>query len=248
MRTILITGAGSGLGRAAAFQFAREGDRVVVSDINLAGGQETVDLIRENGGEAVFMACDVAVEVQVNQLIDKILESYGQLDCAVNNAGIGGHGLSPTHLYPPDTFGQVMAVNATGVFLCMRAELAPLLKQGRGAIVNVSSAAGLIAMPNNVAYTASKHAVVGMTRAAALEYARKNIRINAICPAFTDTPMVDALIGMGTDIEAKLIQSIPMKRLGRPEEIAEAIVWLCSDKASFVNGHALAIDGGLVAG
>ncbi len=141
-----------------------------------------------------------------------------------------------------------MAVNATGVFLCMRAELAAMVKQGHGAIVNVSSAAGLIAMPNNVAYTASKHAVVGMTRAAALEYARKNIRVNAVCPAFTDTPMVDALIGMGGDMEAKLIQSIPMKRLGRPEEIAEAIVWLCSDKASFVNGHALAIDGGLVAG
>lgn len=248
MRTILITGAGSGLGRAAALQFAREGDRVVVSDINEPGGQETVDMIRKNGGDAFFHACDVAVEAQVNGLIDKVLEVYGQLDCAVNNAGIGGHGLSPTHLYEPAAFEQVMAVNATGVFLCMRAELAQMSKQGHGSIVNVSSAAGLIGMPNNVAYTASKHAVVGMTKSAALEYARKNIRVNAVCPAFTNTPMVDALIGMGNDMEAKLIQSIPMKRLGRPEEIAAVIVWLCSDKASFVNGHALAIDGGLVAG
>lgn len=248
MRTVLITGAGSGLGRAAALQFAREGDRVVVSDIQVPGGMGTVGLIRQAGGEAHFIACDVSIAAQVEQLMARIAAEFGQLDCAVNNAGIGGHGLSPTHLYPAAEFEKVMAVNTTGVFLCMQAELALMLQQGHGAIVNVSSAAGLVAMPNNIAYTASKHAVVGMTRTAALEYARKNIRVNVVCPAFTDTPMVDALKEMGEGIEAKLIQSIPMKRLGRPSEIAEAIVWLCSEKASFITGHALAADGGLVVG
>jgi NAD(P)-dependent dehydrogenase (short-subunit alcohol dehydrogenase family) len=245
---VLITGAGSGLGRAAALQFARQGDLVIVSDIHTAGADETVQMIQSAGGAGHSIPCDVSSAMQVEQLMATIRQQFGRLDAAVNNAGIGGNGLTPTHQYDPAVYEQVMAVNATGVFLCMRAELALMLEQGGGAIVNVSSAAGLIAMPNNVAYTASKHAVVGMTRAAALEYARKNIRVNAVCPAFTATPMVDELIGLHESMEQKLVQSIPMKRLGKPEEIAEAIVWLCSDKASFINGHALALDGGLTAG
>jgi len=248
MPIILITGAGSGLGRAAALQFARQGDQVIVSDIHAAGGHATVEMIRQAGGLADFMACNVASETEVAALMSAIKTRFGRLDAAVNNAGIGGKALTPTHQYSLDTYEQVMAVNATGVFLCMKAELALMLEQGSGAVVNVSSAAGLIAMPNNVAYTASKHAVVGMTRAAALEYARKNIRVNAVCPAFTDTPMVDELIGLHENMEQKLVQSIPMKRLGRPEEIAEAIVWLCSDKSSFVTGHTLVLDGGVTAG
>lgn len=245
---VLITGAGSGLGRAAALQFARQGDQVIVSDIHVAGGQETVAMIGQAGGKADFIACNVASESEVNALLAEIKNRYGRLDAAVNNAGIGGNGLTPTHQYDLAVFEQVMAINTTGVFLCMKAELAIMLQQGSGTIVNVSSSAGLIAMPNNIAYTASKHAVVGLTRAAALEYARKNIRVNAVCPAFTNTPMVTDLINIHENMEQKLIQAIPMKRLGRPEEIAEAIVWLCSDKASFVNGHTLALDGGLVAG
>ncbi len=245
---ILITGAGSGLGRAAALQFARAGKHVIVSDMQQAAGAETVALIQKEGGTADFIACNVAVEAEVNALLREVARR-GRLEAAVNNAGIGGKGLTPVHQYDLATYEQVMAVNATGVFLCMKAELEVFLEQGgAGAIVNVASAAGLIGMPQNVAYTASKHAVVGMTRTAALEYARKNIRINAVCPAFTSTPMVDELIALHHSMEEKLIQSIPMKRLGRPEEIAEAIVWLCSEKASFVNGHALALDGGLTAG
>lgn len=246
-KVVLITGAGSGLGRASALLFAQQGATVVVSDVNEVGGLETVQLLKEVGAEAMFVACDVANEAQVDLLVKQTIDSYGRLDCAINNAGIGGL-WNPTHTYPTDNFEKVMAVNTTGVFFCMRAELQVMLKQGTGAIVNVSSVAGLNGFPNNSAYSASKHAVVGLTRTAALEYAKKGIRVNAVNPVFTITPLVTGMFEVIGDFKDKLEQSIPMKRFGQPNEVAEAIVWLCSDAASFITGHCLPIDGGMTAG
>jgi NAD(P)-dependent dehydrogenase (short-subunit alcohol dehydrogenase family) len=246
-KVVLITGAGSGLGRASALLFAQQGATIVVSDVNEVGGHETVQLLKEIGAEAMFVACDVANEAQVDALVKQTVESYGRLDCAVNNAGIGGL-WNPTHTYPAANFEKVMAVNTTGVFFCMRAELQVMLKQGTGAIVNVSSVAGLNGFPNNIAYAASKHAVVGLTRTAALEYAKKGIRVNAVNPVFTITPMVTGMFEVIGDFKDKLEAAIPMKRFGQPNEVAEAIVWLCSDAASFITGHCLPIDGGMTAG
>lgn len=246
-KVVLITGAGSGLGRASALLFAQQGATVVVSDVNEDGGHETVQLLKDAGAEAMFVACDVANETQVDALVKQTVESYGRLDCAVNNAGIGGL-WNPTHTYPAANFEKVMAVNTTGVFFCMRAELQVMLKQGTGAIVNVSSVAGLNGFPNNIAYAASKHAVVGLTRTAALEYAKKGIRVNAVNPVFTITPMVTGMFEVIGDFKDKLEAAIPMKRFGQPNEVAEAIVWLCSDAASFITGHCLPIDGGMTAG
>jgi NAD(P)-dependent dehydrogenase (short-subunit alcohol dehydrogenase family) len=247
-KVAMITGSGSGLGRAAAILFAKQGAKVVVSDVNIEGGLQTVQTIVEAGGEATFIACDVANEDQVNSLIAKTIDTYGRLDAAVNNAGIGGAWI-PSHKYNLENFEKVMAINSTGVFLCMKAELEVMLKQGSGAIVNISSVSGLVGFPNNIAYAASKHAVVGMTRTAGLEYGKKNIRVNAVCPVFTVTPMVTGMLEViGEDLSQKLEKSIPMKRFGQPEEIADAIVWLCSENASFMNGHALPVDGGMTAG
>jgi NAD(P)-dependent dehydrogenase (short-subunit alcohol dehydrogenase family) len=247
-KTALITGAGSGLGRAAALLFAQRGARVVVSDRNDEGGHETVRLITEQGGQAMYIHCDVTQEDQVNALIAKTVEAYGSLDAAVNNAGIGGI-WTKSHQYPTDNFELVQAVNVTGVFMCMRAQLQVMLEQGSGSIVNVSSVSGLVGFPYNLAYAASKHAVIGLTRTVALEYASKNIRVNSVCPVFTITPMVEGMFEViGAEGREKFQKSIPMRRYGRPEEIADAIVWLCSDASSFVTGHNLPIDGGMTAG
>lgn len=247
-KVALITGAASGLGRATALLFAQHGAKVIVSDITIDGGHETVKMIQDKGGDATFIECNVANEESVNNLISKTIETYERLDYGINNAGIGGI-WTATHKYPTDNFEKVMAINTTGVFMCMRAELDVMTKQGSGAIVNVSSVAGLSGFPNNVAYAASKHAVVGMTKSAGLEYAKKGIRVNAVCPVFTITPLVTGMFDViGDDMKDKLEASIPMKRFGKPEEIAEAIVWLCSDASSFITGHALPIDGGITAG
>lgn len=247
-KVALVTGAGSGLGRATALLLAKQGAQVIVSDINEVGGLETVASIKAEGGEAEFVRCNVAKEAEVNALVQQTVAIYGRLDCAINNAGIGGL-WTPTHAYPTDNFEKVMAVNTTGVFMCMRAEIQQMLAQGGGgAIVNVSSVSGLVGFPNNIAYATSKHAVVGLTRTAALEYARKNIRVNAVCPVFTITPMVEGMFEVIGDLKDKLEVSIPMKRFGQPSEIADAIVYLCSDAASFITGHSLPIDGGMVAG
>ena len=242
----LITGAASGLGRATALTFARLGATVVVSDVNADGGAETVALIEEAGGKAVFIGCDVTNEADVQALVQQTVQQFGRLDCAVNNAGISSV-WAKTHEYPTEHFHKVMEINTTGVFYCLKAEISQMLAQGGGNIVNVSSVSGLVGFPHNSAYTASKHAVVGLTRSAGLEYARKNIRVNAVCPAFTLTPMVEA--GFVVEgFEEGMKRGIPMKRFGQPREIADAIVWLCSDESSFITGHALPLDGGLSAG
>ena len=246
-KTALITGAGSGLGRAAAILFAKNNANVVVSDFNIDGGEETVRLITDAGGTAVFIACDVSNELEVNGLIQQTVSDFGRIDFAVNNAGIGGKWL-PTHKYPTDNFRQVMEVNTMGVFFCMRAELNVMIAQGFGSIVNVASVAGLNGFPNNLAYDASKHAVVGLTKTAGLEYAKLGIRVNAVCPVFTITPMVESIFLLDPSMEQKLQNSIPMKRYGKAEEIADAIVYLCSPAASFITAHAMPIDGGMTAG
>lgn len=247
-KTILITGSGSGIGRATALSFAKEGGIVIVSDINEEGGLETVELIERINGKAVFIKANVAEYSEVENLIRQIVRQYGKLDIAVNNAGIAGTPARTTEV-SLETWDKVMAVNATGVFYCMRAEIQQMVKQNSGAIVNISSIAGLQGLPNNLPYVASKHAVVGMTKTAALEYSRKNIRINVVCPVFTVTPLFnpEMMEEISAGLSDKLKSGIPMKRFATPIEMANAILWLCSDKASFMTGVAMPVDGGLTA-
>ncbi len=247
-KIILVTGAGSGIGRVTAHAFAKEGGTVVVADINEKGGVETVQQIEALGGKAMFIKNNVADYEDVEKMHKTIIDKYGQLDVAINNAGIGGIP-ARTHEHGLKNWDQVMAVNATGVFYCMKVQIAQMLTQGSGAIVNTASIAGLRGLPNNLAYVASKHAVVGMTKTAAMEYARNKIRINAICPVFTVTPLFDPEVmeKISAGLSSKLKSGIPMKRFADPIEMANTILWLCSDKASFVTGHAMPVDGGLTA-
>ncbi len=246
-KVALITGAGSGIGRATALALAADGAKVVVSDINVAGGEETVSLVTAAGGDAHFVKADVAAAAEVDAMVQETVGRYGRLDFGINNAGISG-GWARVSEYPLDEWHQVLGINLSGVFYCMRSQLPYMLEQGGGVIVNVSSVAGLTGLAMAAAYTASKHGVVGLTKAAALEYARKNIRVNAVCPVFTKTPMVEAMFELDPTFEEKLKRSIPMRRYGTPEEVADAIRWLCSDAASFMTGHALPLDGGIMAG
>lgn len=246
-RSILITGAGSGIGRATALAAAREGALLAVSDISEEGGLETVRLARELGSEAFFQKADVSISAEVEALIQITLERFGRLDCAVNNAGISGPVMKRLADLNEAEWTRVIDTNLKGVFLCLKHEISVMLKQGGGSIVNIASILGLQATPMGAsAYVASKHGVIGLTRATAAEYARQHIRINAVCPGFIDTPM----IGFALENQ-KLLQEIvsryPMGRLGRPEEIGEAVVWLCSDRASFVTGQTLVVDGGAMA-
>jgi NAD(P)-dependent dehydrogenase (short-subunit alcohol dehydrogenase family) len=246
-KVALATGSGSGIGRASALAFAREGAKVVIADWDEKGGQETVDLIKQAGGEASFVKTDVSDNGQVEAMVAYTLETYGSLDCAHNNAGIEGATV-PTAEYPEDAFDQIIAVNLKGVFLSMRAQIPVMLKQGKGAIVNTSSTFGLVGVQNCVGYVASKHAVAGMTRAAALEYAREGLRINAVSPGAVSTPLLDRFFeGMNAEdpqsVSDAYAEAEPIGRLGRPEEIGEAVVWLCSDAASFVTGHVMPVDG-----
>jgi len=243
-KVALVTGAASGIGRASAQAFAREGAKVMVSDITIEGGQETVGMIKKAGGEAVFAKCDVSNMAEVEALIAKAIETYGRLDCAHNNAGIGGVGVSTADC-SKENWDRIINVNLHGVWYCMKYEIAHMLKQGSGAIVNTSSISGLHGVRNDSAYSASKHGVIGLTKSAALEYANKGIRINALCPGWTQTAMAETEAGATTD--PKFLAQFVVDRPGTPEEQAEAVVWLCSDLASFVNGHAMIVDGGRMA-
>ncbi len=247
-KVVVVTGAGSGIGRMAAELFAAHGAKVVVSDLNEERSSEVVGQIKENGGEATMIPCDVAQHEQVKQLIDKTVEHYGRLDIAINNAGIGGKTARTVDM-PLDAWDKVMQVNASSVFYCMKYQIAQMLEQGGGVILNTASIAGLRGLPNSIAYVASKHAVVGMTKTAAMEYARNNIRINAICPAFTVTNLFDpdVMDQISGGLSDKLKKGIPMKRFGEAREIADAMLYLCSDRASFITGHAMPVDGGLTA-
>ncbi len=240
-KTVLVTGAGSGIGRAAALALAAEGASIVVSDVSVPGGEDTADQIIHAGGKALFVRADVTRSEDVAALVKTTVETFGRLDVAVNNAGVSGDMQVRLHEFDEAAFDHVIGVNLKGVWLCMKHELPVMMAQHSGVIVNMSSVAGLVGAPRIGVYSASKHGVIGLTRTAAAEYARFNIRVNALCPAFSDTPMVEPM-----DKE-RIISTNPMKRLGRPEEIAAGVVWLCSDASSFVNGQALAMDGGLTA-
>ena len=245
-KVALITGAGSGIGRASALVFAREGAKVAVADIVVEGGEETVRMVKEAAGEAFFIKADVANAADVEAMVNTVVETYGRIDCAHNNAGIEGR-LASTDEYPEDMFDKVIGINLTGVWLCMKYELPHMLKQGSGAIVNTASGAGLIGVAGMSAYVASKHGVVGLTKTAALEYAKSGIRVNAVCPGLIQTPMVERITAEQPQLGEALVASEPIGRTGRPEEIAESVVWLSSDAASFVTGHAMSVDGGFVA-
>jgi NAD(P)-dependent dehydrogenase (short-subunit alcohol dehydrogenase family) len=243
-RVALVTGGGSGIGRATALAFAREGAKVAIADVNVAGSEETVHLIRERGGEALFVRTDVTEAVEVEALINDVGKTYGRLDCAFNNAGTVGKPSSTAQCTEED-WDWVISVNLKGVFLCLKFEIAYMLQQGHGAIVNAASVAGLVGVKNNVAYVASKHGVVGLTKASALECAQAGIRVNAVCPGFIRTPILN--LDGAPEGESRYVSIEPMGRLGRPEEVAEAVVWLCSDAASFVTGHTMSVDGGMAA-
>lgn len=246
-RVALVTGAAAGIGRASAMALAREGAALCVSDIDEAGAEETAELIKAAGGSAIACPCDVREASQVKTTLAATVAAYGKLDAAVNNAGVSGKFYLRLHEADDETFEKVLDVNLRGVWHCMRAELKQMLDQGSGVIVNIASVAGLIGAPKAADYTASKHAVVGLTKSAALDYAKLGIRVNAVCPAYTDTAMVQGAIAGNPLMASIMTRAIPMGRLGKAEEIAEAVVWLCSDSASFVTGHALVLDGGLVA-
>ncbi len=246
-KVALVTGSGSGIGRASALKFAQEGAKVVVSDINVEGGDETVRLIRETGGDATFVRCDVSQAAQVEALIKAVVDTYGRLDCAYNNAGIEGDAATTINC-TEENFDLNYQINLKGVWLCMKYEILQFLAQGSsGAIVNTASVAGLVGVKGSPAYVAAKHGVVGLTKTAALEFAKKDIRVNAVCPGVIETPMVERLTGGTTDAKVRVANWQPVGRMGLPSEIAATAVWLCSDQASFVTGHAMPVDGGIMA-
>jgi len=244
-KAALVSGAASGIGRATAVAFAREGARVMLSDISEAAGRAAVDEIRANGGDAQFTLADVSDEVAVEGLLAATLREFGSLSCAVNSAGMTG-AMRPIPELDLADFRRVIDLNLIGVFLCMKHEIRAMQSAG-GAIVNISSGAGIVAAPALSAYCASKHAVLGLTKTGAAENARTGVRINAICPGSTDTPMLQESMAVHAQVKKMILASQPGGRLGTAEEIAEAAVWLCSDRASFVNGHSMLVDGGAVA-
>ena len=250
-RTALVTGGSSGIGRASARALAAAGYAVVIADVDEEGGRAAARGIADDGGEATFVHADVSDEGQVAALVERTLARYGRLDAAHNNAGIGG-APALTADYPVEQWERILAINLTGTFHCMRHEIAHMLEAGGGAIVNTASTFGLVGVPGLAAYTATKHAIVGLTRGAALEYARSGIRVNAVCPGATRTPQLEDFFQMLSPGEpetaaADFAEREPVGRLGRPEEIAAAVVWLCSDEASFVTGTAMPVDGGWTA-
>jgi NAD(P)-dependent dehydrogenase (short-subunit alcohol dehydrogenase family) len=244
----LVTGGGNGIGREASLAFAREGARIAVADYEAAAAEETVGLINAAGGQAISLSGDVTVAAQVQAMLDATMAAYGRLDCAFNNAGIAPYQVESfsqlTHEWSEASFDRMIEVNLKGVWLCMKSEL-PLMRQaGGGAIVNTASIAGLIGLKTSTAYVAAKHAVIGLTKTAAMEYADDNIRVNAVCPGFITTRMTARTREQRGEM---IIQNTPMHRFGEPREIAEMVVWLCSNRASFVTGAAYQVDGGWTA-
>lgn len=245
-KTALVTGAASGIGRATARLLADAGASVLVADIDDEGGEATVRQISDSGGDALFLKADASVDADIAQMVEVAVKNWGQLDCAVNNAAISGRMGVAAADHPEEDFDKVIDVNLKGVWRCMKHQIRQMLSQGGGSIVNVSSAAGLVGLPN-VAYTASKHGVNGLTKSAAIVYARKNVRINSVCPGYVDTAIVSSAVAGSAEDLAKLLNTVPARRLAEPEEVAETILWLCSGSSSFVTGHCLAVDGGLTA-
>jgi NAD(P)-dependent dehydrogenase (short-subunit alcohol dehydrogenase family) len=246
-KVALVTGGGSGIGRASAVALAREGAKVAIADISVEGGEETVNLIQQANGEAIFIKTDVSSAKEVKALITKVVEVYGSLNCALNNAGIEGN-RTTTAACTEENWQRVIDINLKGVWLCMKYEIPYMRERGGGSIINMASVAGLTGgLPRLSAYTTSKHGVVGLTKAAAVEYARVGIRVNAVCPGFIETSMLKRDIESVTQLDNWIETIVPAGRLGTPEEVAEAVIWLASDAASFVTGHSLVVDGGFTA-
>jgi NAD(P)-dependent dehydrogenase (short-subunit alcohol dehydrogenase family) len=246
-KVALVTGGGSGLGRSSALAFAREGARVVVSDVNVEIGEETVRMIQGTNGECILLQADMLESAEIEEMIGRAISAYGRLDYAFNSAGVGPAKSARIDECSIEDWDRVVNINLRSVFLCMKYELGQMLKQASGVIVNVASIYGLVGHGGGgSSYTASKHAVVGLTKSAALEYAKEGIRVNAVCPGYTRTPLIQGLLD-NPEKAAEVESWHPMGRFGLPEEISEVVVWLCSDAASFVTGHAMAVDGGFVA-
>ena len=245
-KVVLMTGAGSGIGRATAVACAKEGAKVVVVDVNADGGRETAQMLTERGSEAMFVQADVSQAAQVQGMVQMVVGEYGRLDCAFNNAGIEGEVVRTADVSEAD-FDRIIGVNLKGVWLCMKYELQQMLAQGGGTIVNTASAAGLVGTHSMPVYGASKHGVVGLTRSAAVEYGRKNIRVNAVCPAVIRTPMVERGFETFPRFVEVSISVNPMRRLGEMDEVARAVVWLLSEQSSFTNGATITVDGGFTA-
>ena len=248
-KVALVTGGGSGIGRATAVAMAREGARVAVSDLSREGIEATVALINAGGGQGIAIAGDVADEAAVANMLGRTVSAFGRIDCAFNNAGVAGRSVGPvgqrTHELAQSSVAKMFSVNLMGVFLCMKHEIAQMLTQGSGgAIVNTASIAGLIGLATSAHYVAAKHGVVGLTKSAAIEYARDGIRVNCVNPGYIQTPMTKETMEERFD---EIMAKVPVRRLGVPEEIAEAVVWMCSDKASFMTGASHVVDGGYTA-
>ncbi|TFW15738.1 SDR family oxidoreductase [Massilia arenosa] len=245
-KVVLVTGGAGGIGRATALAFGAAGATVVIADTFVDGGHHTAGMIVEQGGKALFVRCDVSQARDVEALVDKVVATYGRLDCAVNNAGI-----EEEHLPLADTdeaaFDRVMAVNVKGVWLCLKHQLRQMQRQGGGSIVNMASVAGLGGAPTQAVYAASKHAVVGLTKTAAAEYAKLGIRVNSVCPGVVNTALLARALDREPERAAKVARIHPLGRVAEVSEVANAILWLSSDQASFVTGHQLAVDGGLTA-
>jgi NAD(P)-dependent dehydrogenase (short-subunit alcohol dehydrogenase family) len=242
-KVVIVTGGGSGLGRASAAACSKEGAAVAIADLNEAGGLKTLEMIVESGGRAFFRKTDVTGAGEVEELVRETVRRYGRLDCALNYAGVEG----PAFLvdqYPEKDWDDVIRINLKGTMLCMKFEIEQMLLQGGGVIVNAASAAGLRGLAWQSAYCASKHAIIGLSKTAAIEYAKKGIRINALCPGFIDTGLTRLVIGKKPHLEEKLKSIVPMGRFGKDDEVAQTAVWLCSDEASYITGHCMVVDGG----
>lgn len=245
-KVVLVTGSASGIGRACALAYAREGAKLALADLNGAEGNATLAMVQELGSDAFSSVLDIADAEAVERFVAQAAEKWGRLDVALNNAGIEGVRIQSAQ-YTEAAWNQVLSVNLTGTWLCMKYELLKMLEYGAGSIVNTASIAGLVGLGGLSAYTASKHAIVGLTKAAALEYAKKNIRVNSICPGLIKTPMVCAMLDSNPHLKSAMLAMCPQGRMGEPDEVAQSILWLSSDQASYVNGHALVVDGGWTA-
>jgi NAD(P)-dependent dehydrogenase (short-subunit alcohol dehydrogenase family) len=243
-KVAIVTGGSFGIGRAAAIAFAKRGAQVVIAD--WMENAETLNTIKSFGGEAIFIKCDVSQEKDVKELVEKTVAKYSRLDFAFNNAGVEGLSAS-THECTNENWDRTIGINLKGVWLCMKYEIMQMLKQGKGSIVNNASIAGLVGFQNIPAYVASKHGVIGLTKNAALEYAKSGIRVNVVCPGVIKTPMIDRFTGKNKEVEKQFETMEPVGRLGQPEEAAEAVIWLCSDASSFITGDAIPVDGGWTA-